>query len=182
MDTTPARLTRFDPATAGGYWIKWSHPNKDSFFHVADVLKARVPFGSRQYDPVCKSWRVAEEYLIDLGGVLPEILVRLEAHRRAPTPRPFPPPWRERPAVPREVAEALDVLYLLPGVPRPLVQAAYRALALRHHPDVGGSTVAMADINRAYETIQQFYATQEPPTEQPQGAPTRRRGGTGAAA
>lgn len=45
------------------------------------------------------------------------------------------------------------VLYLAPGAPWEVVQAAYRALAGLHHPDRGGDTAKMQEINEAYEAL-----------------------------
>lgn len=42
-------------------------------------------------------------------------------------------------------------LYLLPSAPPKLVTAAWRALSLLYHPDVGGSTEQMKEINVAYD-------------------------------
>lgn len=44
-----------------------------------------------------------------------------------------------------------QTLGVRPNAPAVEVRAAYRALALRHHPDAGGSDEAMAELNRAYE-------------------------------
>lgn len=44
-----------------------------------------------------------------------------------------------------------QTLGVRPNAPAAEVRAAYRALALRHHPDAGGSDEAMAELNRAYE-------------------------------
>lgn len=45
------------------------------------------------------------------------------------------------------------VLYVTEDAPAAVVQAAYRALARIHHPDVGGDAEAMKTINAAYERI-----------------------------
>lgn len=42
-------------------------------------------------------------------------------------------------------------LYLLPSAPPKMITAAWKALSLLHHPDVGGSTEEMKEINLAYE-------------------------------
>ena len=44
-----------------------------------------------------------------------------------------------------------QTLGVRPNAPAAEVRAAYRALALRHHPDAGGSDEAMGELNRAYE-------------------------------
>jgi curved DNA-binding protein CbpA len=42
---------------------------------------------------------------------------------------------------------------LLPSAPPEVVRAAYKALAMKHHPDKGGSTELMQAINQAYERL-----------------------------
>lgn len=42
-----------------------------------------------------------------------------------------------------------DILGLQPGASADAVEGAFRKLAMKHHPDQGGSTSAMADLNRA---------------------------------
>ncbi len=57
------------------------------------------------------------------------------------------------PAIEILIAEAYDTLYLRPGAPLPLVRAAYRALAKMYHPDAGGDTRKMSEINNAYHLL-----------------------------
>ena len=45
------------------------------------------------------------------------------------------------------------VLQVLPDAEPEVIQAAYRALARKHHPDVGGSELQMAMLNAAWETL-----------------------------
>ena len=47
----------------------------------------------------------------------------------------------------------MTTLYLQPGAPLALIHAVYRTLAKLHHPDLGGETVAMAEINTAYHLV-----------------------------
>lgn len=44
-------------------------------------------------------------------------------------------------------------LFLLPNAPIEVVKAAHRALAQLHHPDVGGDSERMAEINAAYDEL-----------------------------
>jgi hypothetical protein len=46
-----------------------------------------------------------------------------------------------------------DVLYLLMGAPSYVIQAVYRAMAARNHPDKGGNEAEMARINAAYAKL-----------------------------
>jgi len=45
------------------------------------------------------------------------------------------------------------VLQVVPDAEPEVIQAAYRALARKHHPDVGGSELQMAMLNAAWETL-----------------------------
>jgi len=45
------------------------------------------------------------------------------------------------------------VLQVAPDAEPEVIQAAYRALARKHHPDVGGSELQMAMLNAAWETL-----------------------------
>jgi curved DNA-binding protein CbpA len=49
--------------------------------------------------------------------------------------------------------DAYHVLQVAPDAEPEVIQAAYRALARKHHPDVGGSQVQMAMLNAAWETL-----------------------------
>ncbi len=165
-----ARLTRFESTVDSAVWIRWAHPSRTGFFAVVDAIRERIPPHARAYAPTSKSWRIGAAYLHLLVDLLPELATAAHGHQEPPRqPAPF---WRTPVTVPAAVEKALGLLYLLPGAPRPLVQASYRALALRYHPDVGGSTTAMTDINRAYEVAQGWYAEQEPTPAEP--APRRR--------
>jgi len=85
----------------------------------------------------------------------------------APSARPLRPqaarpeaarPEPVRPAeerAPRGTLEMLGVLGLPASYDAALLRAQYRKLALRHHPDHGGSTVAMASINACYDYLNQ---------------------------
>ena len=50
-------------------------------------------------------------------------------------------------------AASYAALGLSPGAERSTIDAAYRALMKRYHPDVGGDPVKAAEINRAYAEI-----------------------------
>lgn len=63
-----------------------------------------------------------------------------------------PPPLRPKQPPPAPTGP-YTVLYVLPNAPKEVVRAAYRALAAIHHPDSGGDSERMIEINRAYATI-----------------------------
>ena len=51
------------------------------------------------------------------------------------------------------VSDPYRVLQVSPDAEPEVIQAAYRALARKHHPDVGGSELQMAMLNAAWETL-----------------------------
>jgi DnaJ homolog subfamily A member 2 len=50
-------------------------------------------------------------------------------------------------------AMAYRELHLLPSAPPEVRRAAYRALAMLHHPDKGGDVETMKRINAAWECL-----------------------------
>lgn len=50
-------------------------------------------------------------------------------------------------------ADLYQVLQVTPDAEPEVIQAAYRALARKHHPDVGGSDARMSMLNSAWETL-----------------------------
>ena len=60
---------------------------------------------------------------------------------------------RTRRIVDAKYADACSELWLKPGAPREVIDAAYRALARLYHPDAGGSEEAMTRLNLAYRQI-----------------------------
>ncbi len=105
-----------------------------------DELKHRIPRSYRSYDPDTKRWRVdccyadeAEElfyrYFPDAKG----------SHYTAKAQAPALPDW-------------CLTLYVLPSAPRPVVDAAYKALSKIYHPDTAtGSHEKMKQLNSAIE-------------------------------
>jgi len=51
------------------------------------------------------------------------------------------------------MTDLYEILHVSPSAHPDVIAAAYRALARRHHPDVGGDQRAMATLNRAWEVL-----------------------------
>lgn len=136
-----------------------------------DALKETVPWRYRSYDGDSRTWTIEEPYASDAlalaldyygdmeevyteAAVQREIAKAFKTHTCHATATPSPHGTDECLRRVRHLHQEHAALYLLPGAPWPLVQAAYRALALLVHPDRGGSHQAMVDVNRAYESLE----------------------------
>ena len=132
----------------GGDHVSILAPYRPQFI---EAIKARIPRSSRWFDADARSWDVFEPYI---GRALALAAAHYGAVERVvPEAEARPAPaWRDsvRRAYPHHAA--LDVM---PGASLAVVRAAYRALALEHHPDrVGaGGHVRMIELNRAYEAL-----------------------------
>lgn len=52
-----------------------------------------------------------------------------------------------------QVADPYRLLQVIPDAEPEVIQAAYRALARKYHPDMGGTDLQMATLNAAWETL-----------------------------
>ncbi len=119
-------------------------------------LKGHIPLHGRRWTPEGKFWWIGSAYVnlaarlaagyfevdpIDAPGA-----GRQRAYTAPPPPRPLHP-------------DPHATLHLLPSAPPELIEAAARALAKVHHPDLkpeaekARATLAMAKINRAVEEL-----------------------------
>jgi hypothetical protein len=56
-----------------------------------------------------------------------------------------------------QVVDPYTTLFIIPGAPFPVVQAAYKALAFMMHPDKGGSPEDFIRIQAAYDILLEKY-------------------------
>ncbi len=113
---------------------------------LIDALKAGIPAHARTYDPVAKSWTITSTYASTafrlMSAVFPDVDVveQTSAGSSARGDRvDESDPW--------------VILHLRPTAPLELVVAAHRCLAKIHHPDRGGTTAVMQEINAAAEAL-----------------------------
>jgi hypothetical protein len=110
------------------------------------AFKAAIPWTAREWDAARKVWRVDEAFdavVIDLA----------EQHGAIVTDKR---PVAESDQVPPALREACAILHITPGAPLAVAEAAYKALARLHHPDVGGDTATMQALNEAITTVKSF--------------------------
>lgn len=123
---------------------------------VAEELRRLVPERRLDYDPLRNVWRITGTYWLALRRALVEDLGLgpvQEYGSRAEYEAANPDAPASSPAV--HDHEAFETLFLLPGAPPSVVEAAYRALAKIHHPDCGGDARRMSVLNAAYTAIRQ---------------------------
>ena len=110
------------------------------------AFKSSVPRFARRWDQERKLWVIQEGFVEVALQVVRQYFTLIELnekpqqqHHTASSDRP-PTPY--------------TTLHLLADAPIEVVRAAYKALALLHHPDHGGTVTKMQALNAAYEKIQ----------------------------
>jgi hypothetical protein len=132
------------------------------FSLCVSTLKSFIPAGLRGYTPTTRQWFIDEDATHQLrrwlsyaetmigarvewiGG---EAYAEYETECPPPLNTPPPPPPRPKPVDP------YTALHLLPSAPPEVIKAAYRALAVKLHPDHGGNEEEMKRINAAYKRL-----------------------------
>jgi hypothetical protein len=108
-----------------------------------DDLKTSIPFFARSWKPEHKLWSIRKNW----------VPVAVEVTRRHFRVVEIPAEEQKRQST-HTSSDVYAVLCLLPSAPRELVKAAYRVLALAHHPDrEGGDIEKMQRLNAAYEKL-----------------------------
>jgi hypothetical protein len=123
-----------------------------SFFNEEFLrdLKAEIPHFARAWNNSRKVWIVEESY-VTVAVEIARRYFRVVEHRHEERAR-------EQHSSTCSGAHydpngAHSVLHLLSTAPPELVRAAYKCLALLHHPDHGGDVAKMQTINAAYEKL-----------------------------
>ena len=112
---------------------------------LIDALKAGIPVHARKYDPAGKTWTITPTYASTafrlMSAVFPDVdVVEQTSAGSADRDRHAgEDPW--------------TILHLRSTAPPELVIAAHRCLAKLHHPDRGGTTAVMQEINAAAEAL-----------------------------
>ena len=117
-----------------------------------DGVKHLAPPSARSYNPLDKTWFVAFTYADQALALFRQLWPHAEVRdaRGAGTPPPRRPGAL---AAERHYA----VLHLLPSAPPEVVDAAYRALVKRHHPD----RLPAGERERATRVTQELNAARE---------------------
>jgi len=108
---------------------------------IAD-LKDIVPAKYRVWDQTNKVWLIDRYYTDEVRELIDYYFPDAEtidlARAALATRTPETPHWAR-------------TLYVQPNAPREVIDAAYRALSKKYHPDLGGSEERMKQLNDAAE-------------------------------
>ena len=114
---------------------------------MVDGIKTKIPSRLRTWKPTLRQWWFKSDAILVVCTLAQKHCSGYTHMGESPTG-----------AAIVTNASAYAMLHLLPTAPPEVVTAAYRALAKKAHPDVGGSTQTMQTINTAYALIQRDYA------------------------
>lgn len=115
----------------------------DTFHSFIDALKENVWPSYRKYDAENRRWLFCPEAMIDVYDTLNAYGIGYDGDQSPPPP---PPSLMNRQA-------ALAQLFLMPNAPADVITAVFRVLAKKYHPDMGGSTEKMQQLNAAMEVL-----------------------------
>jgi hypothetical protein len=140
-------------ASDGAYAVRLSSRDAGTFKMMIEMLKGYIPSCHRVYVPERRTWRV-DAYAHDclhgwLAYVRTDFNARIEWLEVDTDPEQE---WTPPPVKPK-ASDPYVMLHLLPSAPPEVVKAAYKALAMKHHPDHGGATETMQRINAAYRAL-----------------------------
>jgi DnaJ-domain-containing protein 1 len=128
--------------------VKLKSSDRDAFEFLIEALKDAIPAYDRTYSPASREWFIHASARDSLDNWLDDARAVFNASVE------WQPTKHEHTrAKPRNETTAHAVLHLLPSAPPEVVRAAYKALAMKHHPDHGGDTEAMQKINEAYRRL-----------------------------
>lgn len=145
-------------ANGGGWRFAFTADTPEKFNYAVSALKANIHPGMRKWMPDERCWWISSPGMMrmyDLFADVREAMNNHAAHRSQGQQQQYRQSRQQSHTrgnvAPVEVAEAFVALYLLPSAPLAVIKAAYRALAVIHHPDHGGNPETMKRLNLAHE-------------------------------
>jgi hypothetical protein len=140
----------------GQYLVRFRGDDPTIFRLCVESLKSYIRADRRGYDPQAKYWHIDEGAELSfrkwLDYARSSLHARIEWEGESDyesEPQPPPKSWQQQSVY----LGPYNTLHLLPSAPPELIKAAYKCLAMKYHPDHGGSTQAMQKINEAYELL-----------------------------
>ncbi len=140
--------------TYSGFHVKLKSADPQAFRLCIDLLKSSIAIPQRLYNPAMREWFVDEGAAGRMRWWLEYCRANLSAEVEwldgDDSETEWTPPNSARP----KSADPYQTLHLLPSAPLEVIKAAYKALAIKHHPDKhGGDEERMKAINDAYRRL-----------------------------
>ena len=143
------------PGTDDFVWI--TQPSKQ----VTQWLRRSVPSSFRYYDSETHlGWALHLKYVVDAAKLEHYFGGEVDVSRLPEDLRKFIDDTRHEwvsdtslSASPK--GDPYRTLFVLPGAPKSVVTAAWKALARDHHPDVGGDPERFKELQAAYDLIKE---------------------------
>jgi hypothetical protein len=140
-----------------GYHVTLKSGVAADFNNAIGTLKSYIHASARTYDPQSRQWHVDADAQTEFDRWLTYLVTVLGARiewqhdeAKEERQRQWPPAgYRKQPT--RE--ELCARLHLLPDAPPELIKVAYRELAKLNHPDHGGDTARMQELNEAFRLL-----------------------------
>ena len=138
---------------------------KDNIQPVIDILKSAIPATAREYDPSTFKWQIAIEYWPALKQILEasqfdiKIMLPSAGAQGVNVPKDYAENFYHKPVVPKsETKESiLTQLSALLGIHEDIasmelvaLKKKYREAARKYHPDFGGDSAKMSELNRVW--------------------------------
>ena|ERR1700688_3239156 len=137
---------------------------KASIQPIVDIIKAKVPITSREYNPDSKHWTIAKEYYYPIIEVMRAMgfKITVQDTTKQDGPKVHVPEdyaenfYRSEPqasAGTEDVAEKLSQLLQIADVSKfdaDDLKKIYRIKARKYHPDLGGDAAKMSELNRLW--------------------------------
>jgi hypothetical protein len=111
---------------------------------MVDAIKLTIPSRQRTWKPEIKQWWFRADVIVAVCSLADKHCGRYVHVEELYTPTDSAP------------VTAYAALHLLPSAPPEVINAAYRALAKQVHPDSGGDTAKMQEINAAYALLRDY--------------------------
>ena len=143
--------------TYSGFHVKLKSDDPQAFRLCIDTLKSSIAPDQRSYNPTTREWFVDEDATDRMRRWLEYCRANLYAEVEwldgaadaDPDAEWKPPPSKPRP----KSIDPYRTLHLLPSAPPEVIRAAFKALAMKHHPDHGGDEEQMKRLNAAFKML-----------------------------
>jgi len=138
---------------------------KDNIQPMIDILKSAIPATAREYDPSTFKWQIAIEYWPALKQILEvsqfdiKVMQPSAGAQGVNVPKDYAENFYHKPVAPKaETKESiLTQLAALLGIHEDIasmelvaLKKKYREAARKYHPDFGGDSAKMSELNRVW--------------------------------